>query len=132
MAKLKIVSELAGMGCPKCGAHLNIRPVLRTLRPQVYRNSIPYTRCQECNSKVRLRDSPTMIFAKLFFVFLPTLLFATFLGLAIVEQMPPLSFYLEAKDSIEPNVLGFAVVLGVFVAPALLLCLRTFRVEVID
>lgn len=73
-----------------------------------------------------------MIFAKLFFVFLPALLFSTFLGFAIVEQIPPLSFYLEAKDSLEPNVLGFVVVLGVFVAPTLLLCLRIFKVEVID
>ena len=73
-----------------------------------------------------------MIFAKLFFVLLPALLFSTFLGFAIVEQIPLLSFYLEAKDSLEPNVLGFAVVLGVFVAPTLLLCLRIFNVEVIN
>ena len=73
-----------------------------------------------------------MIFAKWFFVVVPVFLFSSFLGFAIIEQLPPLSFYLESKDSLEPNVLGFVVLLSVFVAPSLLLCLRIFNNEIID
>jgi len=63
----------------------------------------PFTRCLECDCKVRLADGHAMKVMKFCFVFIPAFLLCSVVGFMVVGSVPMLNFYLESKGSNEPN-----------------------------
>lgn len=90
----------------------------------------PFTRCLECDCKVRLGDGTAMKVMK--FVFVPAFLLCSIVGFMVVGKVPMLNFYLESKGSTEPNFAGFLFIITCFCFPTLLFCMRVLRVETVE
>ncbi len=69
---------------------------------------------------------------KFFFVFIPVILLSSIVGFSVIGSVPALNFYLESKGSMEPNLAGFLIILGCFILPPYLFCMRILRVEVVE
>ena len=65
-------------------------------------------------------------------VFVPAFLLCSIIGFSVIGSIPALNFYLESKDSTEPNFFGFLILILCFVFPTLLFCMRIFRVEIVE
>ncbi len=119
-------SHIANMRCPTCDQLQSVFQVFRTneARPSIW-GPLPFLECNMCARKLRIANyNKTLHFLLVVPVFLGSAAFGMFvfsyLGL------------FERAGSEGPNFVGFVLVFALFVVPAVLLCARLLKVEVLS
>ena len=122
-AHVSILSKIANMRCVHCKA---VQPYSRLSRTNPYNymwNKYDAHKCSSCSALLYLTGKGRH--KRVFLFVLPMFLLVGFGGGKIMTALPGLHYYHEARQGLEPNVLGFLLLCSTICVMAL--CLQRFE-----
>ncbi|MEM6914891.1 MAG: hypothetical protein AAF511_13060 [Pseudomonadota bacterium] len=126
--RVSFTSRLAGLRCPVCGAILQLYPMLGT-NPLYGEKWADAHACANCETLLRLTGKHRAL--RFLLLHVPVFLLTVALLTNVVTQFDFLSKFNVGRGHVEPNILGLALIMVVFVAPIQTALLRFEKVEVL-
>ncbi|MEM6748703.1 MAG: hypothetical protein AAF608_14900 [Pseudomonadota bacterium] len=126
--RASFASRLAGLRCPVCGSVLPLHPMLGT-NPLSGEKWADAHACAHCETLLRLTGEHRFLHFLLLHV--PVFLLTVALLTNVVTQFDALSKFNVGRGHVEPNLLGLALIMMVFVVPIQTALLRFEEVEVL-
>lgn len=118
-------SHFANMRCPNCNRLQSVFHLFRTneARATIW-GPLPYLVCSKCATKLRIADYSKTLH---FLLSLPVFLGSAVFGMGVFSYLG----LFGRADHAGLNFVGFTLTIALFVVPAVLLCARRLKVEVL-